>query len=467
MLTLIFQLCLLMLISLSPASTLNLYADGPTIPPDVSNSSCCLPTGLITFVVIEQTIINSKLYDMSFIQADQWIGLGCATNNITASSTVIGLSRNTTIAYVNRTIRTLSTVFSKSELCETLLYDSEPDPLDLYAYGPTMKPYIPSSYCCVPRGPVKFVVVGQTVMGSELYDVGFIQADQWNGLGCAANSITNFTIFEVVSMNLTNSLYGTRVLMISLPVGICSTFLYDSALNSLDQYAASPTMPAVVSSSPCCLPKGPVTLVMVNQAIIDSALRDIVFIQAGQWDGLGCASDNNAGSAIVMATVTNQTYYESINNIKNTDKWLEVFNVDNEVCCSTLYDSDPDPLPVLDILGEVTACLSILACLWLFYRYYRSQQKTYGVQLILVLGVSDCLYHIFTVIIQNSSFDILSGWFIFLVYSMIFVQSFSIFWSTTISIILMKIFKNNDISKQFKARTWILSLLPSIILAIG
>lgn len=268
-------------------------------------------------------------------------------------------------------------------------------------------------------------------------------------------------------MNLTNSLYGTRVLMISLPIGICSTFLYDSPLNSLNQYAASPTVPAVVSSSPCCLPKGPVTLVMVTQAVIDSALRDIVFIQADRWDGLGCTSDNNAGSAIVMATVTNQTYYESVNNIENTDKWLEVFNIDNEVCCSTLYDSDPDPLPALDILGEVTACLSILACLWLFYRYYRSQQKTYGVQLILVLGVSDFLYHISTVILQNIAFDSSSGWFLFLVYSMVFVQSFSIFWSTTISIILMKVFKNNGISKQFKARTWILSLLPSLILAIG
>ncbi len=221
----------------------------------------------------------------------------------------------------------------------------------------------------------------------------------------------------------------------------------------------APTTPTDLVNANCCMPIGSLTLTIVDQIQLNGTIGDIVNIQAPQWEGLLCTSRNyTEGTVVQGVTVNTSTITTGIMRIL----WI----IDNPIplCSETLYEVMPNgPSAVYLSFFGVFNGLSTLACIWLFYCYIRIEEKNVSLKLIFTLTMSDFLYHLTAWIWEFLVSD--SQWLEIISVVGAFSRTFSIYWSTTMSIIFMKALTQNPLFSQFVNKTWFLSILPSCFLS--
>lgn len=227
---------------------------------------------------------------------------------------------------------------------------------------------------------------------------------------------------------------------------------------SLTLYSDSPYTPDDLSSSSCCLPQGYVTFTVIEQIIV-LGVYDLVTVQADKWVGPGCAIYDVTTSSLVKGISANISSIYVGNTVRCYSTLLTI----EDFCSVTLYEYPLNPLGITyGILVNVFLVMSMLSCLWLFYRYYKTSRKPLGLHLIFVLSVSDFLYHLARVMWDHftdggyDNFPYAAG---------TFVLYFSILWSGTMSIIFMKALANHGLFRQFTVKIWIYCLSPSLLLA--
>jgi len=109
--------------------------------------------------------------------------------------------------------------------------------------------------------------------------------------------------------------------------------------------------------------------------------------------------------------------------------------------------------------------ISILACLWLFFRYNRVADKGIGIKMVLILSLSDFIFHVTTLINAHYKgkqiiFTLLS--------SLIGVSiKFSIFWTCNMAFFLHKLLMREvEAISSYLKKSLVLILSLSIGLSI-
>jgi len=117
-------------------------------------------------------------------------------------------------------------------------------------------------------------------------------------------------------------------------------------------------------------------------------------------------------------------------------------------------------LSVSGYLTLAATILTLISCVWLFFRYIRQAQKTIGFSMIVILGISDFMMSIllFATEVTITSLDF------FLYYIALYLTMyFSIFWASTMSIIVYRSLQEKDFESKDKLVKVILTVLvPSI-----
>lgn len=91
------------------------------------------------------------------------------------------------------------------------------------------------------------------------------------------------------------------------------------------------------------------------------------------------------------------------------------------------------PIPTNVLLGWIPNILSILACLVLFWRYWTLDKKTNSLKMILVLAISQLVFHSFIIIAINHQMKSLYDYF---AYPAIALLYFSLFWACNMAYFL-------------------------------
>lgn len=220
-----------------------------------------------------------------------------------------------------------------------------------------------------------------------------------------------------------------------------------------------PTSPTNLATSDCCMPIGSLTLTITDQIQLNGTIGDLVDIQASQWIGLLCPSRNYTEASVVQGITANTSTLM-------TGTMRILFIIDNPIplCMETLYEVMPSPAATYYlVLFGVISGLSTLACIWLFYCYIKAPEKQVDLKLIITLTMSDFLFHLTSLIWEFLVWDDLGLEILAAIGA--FSRTFSIYWSTTMSIIFMKHLTGHPLFCKFATKIWIISILPSCFLS--
>lgn len=102
----------------------------------------------------------------------------------------------------------------------------------------------------------------------------------------------------------------------------------------------------------------------------------------------------------------------------------------------------------------ISSILTCFACLWLFYKFCRLQQKNIGFSMIFILSISDFFLSILmiattTIHLGDNQYDILTHLSYFLIF-------FSIYWASAMAFLVFHSLKDQDFTPQRVMRRTIL-----------
>ncbi len=106
--------------------------------------------------------------------------------------------------------------------------------------------------------------------------------------------------------------------------------------------------------------------------------------------------------------------------------------------------------------------ISCSACLWLFLNYYKLSRKTIGLKMILMLSISDIIFHIATLINSNPS-EFIRGPFLNTIQAL--SKSFSTAWPSAIAYLAYSSLRQqfSDPKKYYKKSVFLVFIISLIV----
>lgn len=121
---------------------------------------------------------------------------------------------------------------------------------------------------------------------------------------------------------------------------------------------------------------------------------------------------------------------------------------------------------VVLIPSTIALSISILACLYLFCHYTTVQRKTIGLKMILILGISDFLGHVFLLTSMWSHLRELTR---YMIHADRTIIRFTIIWVSCIAFVIYRFLRDDgvDVSEKNSRKLLLTLSLVNIIINIG
>lgn len=116
------------------------------------------------------------------------------------------------------------------------------------------------------------------------------------------------------------------------------------------------------------------------------------------------------------------------------------------------------------LVKNIPNAISICGCLWVFACYLKASVKTIGFKMILILSISDFMFHTLVIAKYWTDSPSLSTIETFISNAMV---RFSLFWASNISFFLYKMLGLNQITYLRKHLRWSLVLLLLLSAGLG
>jgi len=117
------------------------------------------------------------------------------------------------------------------------------------------------------------------------------------------------------------------------------------------------------------------------------------------------------------------------------------------------------------LITEITNPISIIACIWLLCSYVRMKNKSLGARMIVVLCISDFVFHTMTIL---TLFFLKSKLLLVTATIVGIAIRFSVFWTCNIALLLHKLLTMTELMslKNYFKWTFLFILLLSFVLSL-